>query len=542
MTDKLRHLWLMAAAILALASCSQDDVGEGGSPTDDTPVIFSATGITPLGTTRATVDGTWEGTEEVMVEVGFSANPRKYVVKPSDADGVSAKLEAAPGVEPFKWSEVEGNQVKAYTFNSVFNDQSTLEKYRASDIIAGSVDEMTRESVLNFNHQVARVVIKVSNGDIESDKVELVVGSRTITPYRDEVNKRYLALVNRTNGASVSVKIKHGGKDYIYTHATNANLEGGNSYAINVTIDKTMHITDEATLKAWAAAVKDDPTVSAIVDNNFSMTAPADGASNWEPIAEFDGIFDGNGKTISGIVVNQTKPTGFISANFGTVKNLTLKDAKITGKGTVGAVTGNNWKTIENCYVTGNSEITAGDLYGADAGGVAGSNSGYGTILACHVAKKCVVKGKYVGGIAGKNTDRGSITGCYALCSLEGTVAVGGISGCAYGGTSFTACYSKCSYNSSGSNIGGIVGNIWNYNPKFSACYWQGDTNCTKGVGDKTTDPEGVNKITDYAGAIALTSACSDMNNELEGYEYVINDDSFTFADEPLKLKKKTQQ
>lgn len=536
MTYRLRHLWLTAAAILALASCTQDDAGEGGSPYDgDSPVVFSATGITPIGgATRATVDGTWEGTEKVTVKV--NGVEKTYVVKASSADKKSATLEAAPGVEPFKWSEVEGKFVAAYTTDNVQPDQSTLDNYRASDWLHASVNNMTRTSVLNFEHQVARLLITVSNGDIAKDEVKLVVGSRTITPYRDEDNSRYLALV-KSGIKSLSVKIKHGDKDYIYDYTGSEELICGNSYTINVKIFNPMHITDEATLKAWADAVKGDPNhaISAIVDKDFSMTTPAIGGSNWEPVAEFDGIFDGNGHTITGIVVNdnETNYVGFICDNKGTVKNLTLKDAKITGIEDVGAVAGYIYGagTIENCHVTGASVIT-----GKEVGAVAGYSRG--TILACHVAKECAVKGTSsyynVGGIVGSLGYEGQVTGCYALCSLTGNYYIGGISGCAYGGTSFTACYSKCSYNSSGSNIGGIVGNIWNYNPTFSECYWEGDTKCTKGVGDKTTDPEGVIKV---AGNVIWDGIYRYMNDALEGtgYKYKISDD------EPLVLVK-TQQ
>lgn len=535
MTYRLRHLWLTAAAILALASCSQDDTGEGGSPYDgDSPVVFSATGITPLGTTRATVDGTWEGTEKVTVKV--NGVEKTYVVKASSADKKSATLEADTGVEPFKWSEVEGKAVEAYTTENVLDNQSELADYRASDWLHASVNNMTRTSVLNFEHQVARLVITVGSGDFAKDKVELVVGSQTITPYRDEDNSRYLAIV-KSGSISISVKIHHGGKDYIYTHAGTHDLKGGESYAVNVKIDKTMHITDEATLKAWAEAVKKDPTVSAIVDNDFSMSSPADGASNWEPIAEFKGTFDGNGHTISGIVVNKTNSTGFIVSNHGTVKNLTLEDAKITGSSNVGAVAGENWSTIENCHVTGASKITGSNAIG----GVVGLNNAVNgvTILACHVAKECKVSGSQsmVGGIVGLSIG-GQITGCYALCSLEGFDMIGGICG-NLSNTSLTACYSKCSYIPGYSDVGGIAG----YNASganFSTCYWQGDTNCTKGVGNAATDPSGVNKIT-WDHSFALLLACSDMNNELEGYEYFTNDDFSTFTDEPLVLKKKQQ-
>lgn len=102
----------------------------------------------------------------------------------------------------------------------------------------------------------------------------------------------------------------------------------------------------------------------------------------------------------------------------------------------------------------------------------------------------------------------------------------------------FAACYSKCSYDYDGtSGVGGIVGNDGN-SATYSACYWQGTTNCTKGVGNKTTDPSGVTKI----GETTWTTAWGEMNNNLTGYEFYTNPDSETYADEPLVLRKKTNE
>lgn len=165
----------------------------------------------------------------------------------------------------------------------------------------------------------------------------------------------------------------------------------------------------------------------------------------------------------------------------------------------------------------------------AIVGGVVGYN--YGKILACHVAEECSVKGhNNVGGITGYNSE-GTVTGCYALCSLEGNNYIGGIIGYNYGG-SYTACYSKCSYIS-GSNIGGIVG--FNMSGEAIISYWQGDENCTNGVGygDGTTGEVGGTDGNTWA------YAAGEMNEALEaagfGYQYEVNDDS----QEPLVLKKK---
>lgn len=93
-----------------------------------------------------------------------------------------------------------------------------------------------------------------------------------------------------------------------------------------------------------------------------------------------------------------------------------------------------------------------------------------------------------------------------------------------------TACYSNCSY-SLGSYIGGIAGDA-SSNAAYIACYY---ANCTKGVGNATTDPSGVMPI---GRETTWTTAWGEMNNNLTGYEFYDNPDSETYADEPLVLKK----
>lgn len=168
----------------------------------------------------------------------------------------------------------------------------------------------------------------------------------------------------------------------------------------------------------------------------------------------------------------------------------------------------------------------------AIVGGVVGYN--YGKILACHVAEECSVKGhNNVGGITGYNSE-GTVTGCYALCSLEGNEYIGGIIGYSNGG-SYTACYSKCSYIAN-RYIGGIAG--FDMAGGTITCYWQGDGNCTNGVGN------GIETTFNVGGTEGNTwaDAAGEMNSVLDlllgsdfGYRYEVNDDS----KEPLVLKKK---
>ena len=97
----------------------------------------------------------------------------------------------------------------------------------------------------------------------------------------------------------------------------------------------------------------------------------------------FRGIFDGQGHTIRGIrICTANFCQGLFGNNCGTVRNVILDDAHITGQENVGGIAGLNDGTIENCHVTAN--VLIGDT-GADphfSGGIAGYNKN-GTVNGC---------------------------------------------------------------------------------------------------------------------------------------------------------------
>ena len=87
----------------------------------------------------------------------------------------------------------------------------------------------------------------------------------------------------------------------------------------------------------------------------------------------FSGTFDGQGYTISGIRINKDHKDfqGLFSyVNGGTVKNVTLADASITGNDGVGGIVSLNNGTIENCLVIGTtiSTISGGVIVGSSLG------------------------------------------------------------------------------------------------------------------------------------------------------------------------------
>ena len=110
----------------------------------------------------------------------------------------------------------------------------------------------------------------------------------------------------------------------------------------------------------------------------------------WIPIQSFDGIFNGNGHTISNLNLSATKPSGYLgffsAANSNSeIKGLTIDGVTMTGDnrpvGAIGAIAGESTGSITDCHVKGRIQLIAGQY----AGGIVGIYEGYytnGKILA----------------------------------------------------------------------------------------------------------------------------------------------------------------
>lgn len=90
-------------------------------------------------------------------------------------------------------------------------------------------------------------------------------------------------------------------------------------------------VTTAEGLKAWAAAAQSNPSLNCTLDANITMPAVEEGGSNWTPVPNFTGTFDGNQKIITGL----TCAGGLFGTigSGGKVLDLTLEDVKITAGG-----------------------------------------------------------------------------------------------------------------------------------------------------------------------------------------------------------------
>jgi hypothetical protein len=163
----------------------------------------------------------------------------------------------------------------------------------------------------------------------------------------------------------------------------------------------------------FAAYVNGDPgedngthTACAVLTDDIEVSG------TWTPIMVFEGTFDGQGHTISGLRKNIDSGGGVVGLFESIVSNAEIRNVGIVkcsfsvrGGGLVGGICAFNEGTITNCYNTGSVHGDDGQV-----GGVCGFN--VGTITNCYNIGS-VNNGQGSGGICGPNN--GTITNCYYL-------------------------------------------------------------------------------------------------------------------------------
>ena len=186
----------------------------------------------------------------------------------------------------------------------------------------------------------------------------------------------------------------------------------------------------------------------------------------------FQGSFDGDGHTISGIRIyksgsdtNDDSYQGLFGCTFdGSVLNVTLSDARITGYQNVGGIIGErNYGQFKNCHVTNTVAIHAVVNDSRYHGGIVGYNidSGIHKISGCTSAATISIADgltgciKY-GGIVGQN-DKGTIENCRTVgATVNGNDNVGAIVGNDGNGTYTSNYYLGCTVNgtANATNVG----------------------------------------------------------------------------------------
>ena len=448
MNNRLPLHILSAATVLLFAAtaCTQDELAEGTLPEGEYPVVIRATGLSVEATpqaapsTRATVDGDWQGVQTVALKMGDAV--KEYTVTATDADGYkSATLSRTD--DPHYWTSRDPITVSAWwpidkaditrmPAVKVAEDQSKLADFQSSDFIS-AIDQTVEfdDPTLEFTHRTARVAIELKPGtgftSVDGATVSLVSLSAdnenptAIQTYHASGNS-YEALTAPQTIAKGEpfIRVELGGGNFYFRPQNDVVLEAGNRYTYTVRVNATgltlegctigdwadgggengeaglSYIYDKETntytvytadgLLAWNEAAQKDMTLNCTLADNITLPAVAEGESNWTPIGTgsqpYTGTFEGNGKTITGLTVNQegTSYVGLIGylGSGGKVQNLTLEQVDITGRFYVGGVVGyNSSGSVTACTSSGSVSGSSHNV-----GGVMGYN--YGSVTACY--------------------------------------------------------------------------------------------------------------------------------------------------------------
>lgn len=230
---------------------------------------------------------------------------------------------------------------------------------------------------------------------------------------------------------------------------------------------KTIADTQEA-YSSYYPPNKGFSSCTVTLANDISLATPkgvtADFKNNWVPIGTysytsssdytkcFQGTFDGNGKTITGMTISSASVNyvGLFGYLYGAiVKNLTMAD-----EGTPQAI---NWKSIPTSSGDGNYYL----------GSIAGTVKN-GKIINCH--NRCAVsfsvsdKSGRVGGIAGVIKENSVVSSCSnsGIIKMEGSLGYGGGIAGKSSRSSIVSCFNtgniEVNASSGSAYAGGIVG------------------------------------------------------------------------------------
>lgn len=543
------HISAAIALLLGLAACTQDEAGFLPEGAEGTPIVFTATGLKPAATaiasTRAPVDGNWEGVQSVAVLMNGMV--KTYNATPSTANPTSTTLTSTA---PHRWTNHNDITVTAwwpYTEGEttlpavkVKANQSAQKDFETSDLIVADGQTVTYGSpTLRFTHRTARVTIVLTDYTEGLASVQLTGLSTEgdnpdiIVPY-DKGSNTYTALVAPQSVAAGTTFITctfADAKTFVYKMKNAADWQAGGEYTYTVSLaaakdpgytiegNGSYTVTSADGLMNVAELVNGGKTdINITLGKNIDLTG-----KGWTPIGtnyekRYKGTFDGRGHTIKGLTVTTNDQFvglfGYLD-KAGTVKNVVMEGIQITSNhvlmsGNTGGVVGYSWGTIENCSVSGSVSGTN------CVGGVVGSQKA-GSIIGC--SSSAIVKGtRYVGGVAGEKW--GTMTACYATGNVTLEInspqdlSGGGVVGL-NGGSTVLACYATGNVNSKGSNTGNVhIGGLFGDNyTVVTACYWKNNQEQGFDRNQHSTAPEAT-KVDDSV--VTWQKAVDVMNTALQ--------------------------
>ena len=309
-----------------------------------------------------------------------------------------------------------------------------------------------------------------------------------------------------TTAAATNAKATSSSSDSWLDYTQEFKTEDAKGTKLGTSEDNPILIESEEQLAYLAKVVNEGTAENNVTcDKYFKLTKSLDLSSHyWTAIGingqEFQGHFDGNGKVIQGLSINELKTSRifglfgdvYAAGNGAGIKNLTVMGASIrancvsnrytgvvqnsrihkNGYGGIlaASVYGNHSNekdvkpVIENCQVQGDIVcISDDDMFSnyareSDSGGVAGIIS-YAVVKNCAATQVDISSfGGFVGGFAGLILDNSEISHCTSAGYAAGLSVVGGFSGSIQNGSVVESCLTSATASANLWNVGGFSG------------------------------------------------------------------------------------
>ena len=223
------------------------------------------------------------------------------------------------------------------------------------------------------------------------------------------------------------------------------------------------------------------PSAHFVLTADIVLPEVSEGANNFTPLFSdekpFLGTLDGAGHKIINLTVYNTETfySGLFSVigSTGSVKNLTLENALMSGTNYVGIIAGWSLGSITDCTVSGVVTHIAANGYKVFVGGIAGRAEG--NIDGCSAAVNLTVTdaeaATYAGGIAGYLSFNGSSSSPLTLTAsgtvnivVAGSAYAGGLVGYNYYNITITDSYATGNVTASSDSYETYAGGLIGYN------------------------------------------------------------------------------
>ncbi|QNK56516.1 S-layer homology domain-containing protein [Paenibacillus sp. PAMC21692] len=282
-----------------------------------------------------------------------------------------------------QWGILEG---MTFPMHRTTLDQIVLDELAIND------GEMVYEP--EFAPHIATYSSRVT-GEVDSVKVAASSGSSRANVLIDgeDLDSKVISLVPGANNVEITVST-----DVAVPGADANPFE--TAYTLQVIREDGIDYAHRITTASQLAAIGTAPyALSGIYElmNDLDLAG-----LDWNPIGDggqpFAGTFEGNRHVIRHLTVDSSDDyAGLFGASSGSIRNIGLENAAISGGNRVGGLVGSNTGIISNAYVKGN---VAGDEH---VGGLVGLNSGAANVTFTYAAGH-VSGNAHTGGLIGGTT------------------------------------------------------------------------------------------------------------------------------------------